>query len=651
MKKVSIMLLSLLFLTVAILVGCSNKPVVGPTVAPEDSQAPVESETPAESQAPEESKAPEKMVYKQSPFLEGKGLPPVEERLPKEPKITNEMPDELLDYEIGTYGGTIRSANSSIDYNPNLFVMNNEPMINTPGILGEEITPNIVKGFEVTPDQKEFTFYMREGLKWSDGQPVTTEDVRFAVEDVLYNEKLTPGIPAWLRSGGTASGTPVALEVIDDFTFKLKFDEPYGGFLVRLAIQGWRGYTDLLKPAHFLKDYHEKYADADELKEKTKEAGFNEEEWWNLFNDKDILNNELVSSKAIGFPVLYPWMAVNKTETSVEFERNPYYFKVDPEGNQLPYVDKLVNNLVENMEVVTMKILTGEIDFAYGMLTSMPKIPLYKENEDKGGYNIYMTKYHTTPTDIHLNLTYEDPVWREVVQDIRFRKALNMAIDREEIIDAVYYGFGEPGKIIDSTFNLEEANKLLDEMGMTKGSDGFRVGPDGKKFTIPFEIGGQVVDMAPVTELVVEQWRALDLDVTMKSIDAALWSTRNSANELQATIMFTHTPLWYQGDFGQQLWGPLWNLYNTSGGKQGEEPPADVQKLYDLIANSSVASPDEGRQMIEEVKSEIGKNIWYFIWAENVRQPFIAKKNLGNMSDKGFSIACGFSGEQFFFRE
>ncbi|MGI6705681.1 MAG: hypothetical protein ACOX6S_05295 [Clostridia bacterium] len=127
MKKVSIMLLSLLFLTVAILVGCSNKPVVGPTVAPEDSQAPVESETPAESQAPEESKAPEKMVYKQSPFLEGKGLPPVEERLPKEPKITNEMPDELLDYEIGTYGGTIRSANSSIDYNPNLFVMNNEP--------------------------------------------------------------------------------------------------------------------------------------------------------------------------------------------------------------------------------------------------------------------------------------------------------------------------------------------------------------------------------------------------------------------------------------------------------------------------------------------------------------------------------------------
>ncbi|MGI6705682.1 MAG: ABC transporter substrate-binding protein [Clostridia bacterium] len=95
-------------------------------------------------------------------------------------------------------------------------------MINTPGILGEEITPNIVKGFEVTPDQKEFTFYMREGLKWSDGQPVTTEDVRFAVEDVLYNEKLTPGIPAWLRSGGTASGTPVALEVIDDFTFKLE---------------------------------------------------------------------------------------------------------------------------------------------------------------------------------------------------------------------------------------------------------------------------------------------------------------------------------------------------------------------------------------------------------------------------------------------
>jgi peptide/nickel transport system substrate-binding protein len=590
--------------------------------------------------------------FKQAPMLDGKDLPPVKDRLPEEPKLTNEMPPELLDYEIGTYGGTLRTVTSVVDWDADVFVMNNEPLLNTPGILGEEITGNVLKGYEASSDQKTFTFYMRKGLKWSDGQPVTVEDVRFTVEDVLFNEKLTPVFPAWLRSGGDANGKPFTFEVIDDYTFKISFDSPYGGFPVRLAIQGWRGYSELLKPAHYLKQFHADYTPLEQLEPLIKEAGFEPGQWDSLFHDKDITNWELTNPKAIGFPVLYPWVFVNKTPTTAEFERNPYYFKIDAAGNQLPYIDKIQSTLVQDIEMVTMKTIAGEVDFSRES-AALVKMPLYKENE-KNGYKALLAKMHVTPTDVFLNLTYEDETWRQVVRDLRFRKALNLAINKDEIIDSIYYGFAEPSIMQDSTYDLEEANRLLDEMGMKKGSNGIRTAPDGSKFSILFEVGAQAPDIVPLTELFVEFWRDLGLDVSMKRIDSTLWGTRLSANEIQATVIWTHTPLWYQADFGQGNWGQLWNRYVNNPNDTTnalEKPPEDVQRFYDLLRQVSVSSPEEGRQAVEQVKKEMGENLWYFVHVENVMQPLIVNEKLGNVSDKGFAIAANFSGEQFFFRK
>ncbi len=588
--------------------------------------------------------------FKQAPMLDGKNLPPVKERLPEEPKLVNEIPKSMQEgFEIGTYGGTLRTVTSVVEWDADVFVMNNEPLLNTPGILGEKITGNVLKGYEVTPDQKAFTFYMRKGLKWSDGEPVTVEDVRFTVEDFLFNKELNPVFPAWMQSGGKADGKPFKFEVVDDYTFKITFDEPYGGFPIRLAIQGWRGYSELLKPAHYLKQFHKKYADPKDLEKKIAEAKFKKGDWVSLFNDKDITNWELTNSKAIGFPVLYPWKFVKKTQTQAEFERNPYYFKVDREGNQLPYIDKIQSTLVQNIEMVSMKTIAGEVDFSRES-AALVKMPLYKENE-KNGYKTLLAKMHVTPTDVFLNMTHKDESWRKVVRDVRFRKALNMALNRDEIVDAIYYGFAEPSKMIDPTYDLEEANRLLDEMGMKKGPDGFRLAPDGKKFTIPFEIGAQAPDIVPLTELIVEQWKQLGLNVTMKTIDSTLWGTRNTANELKATMIWTHTPLWYMGDWGQGLWGPLWNRWYTTGGKEGEKPPEDVIKLYDLITQVAVASPEDGRKAYEQIKEELAKNIWYFVHIENVKQPMIINAKLGNVSDKGFAIAADFGGEQFFFKK
>lgn len=589
--------------------------------------------------------------FKQAPILDGKDLPPVKDRLPEEPKLTNEMSPEQLDYEIGTYGGMLRTVTSVVEWDADVFVMTNEPLLNTPSILGEEITGNVLQGYEASSDSKTFTFYMRKGLKWSDGEPVTVEDVRFTVEDILFDEILTPSFPGWLRSAGDPKGNPFSFEVIDDYTFKISFDSAYGGFPIRLAIQGWRGYTELLKPAHYLKQFHVKYTPLDQLEPIIKEAGFEKGKWENLFHDKDITNWELTNSKAIGFPVLYPWMFVKKTQSTAEFERNPYYFKIDAEGNQLPYIDKIQSTLVQDIEMVSMKTIAGEVDFSRES-AALVKMPLYKENE-KNGYKALLAKMHVTPTDIFLNQTYGDETWRKVVRDVRFRKALNLAMDRDEIIDSIYYGFADPSTIIDSKFDPEEANRLLDEMGMKKGSDGLRTAPDGKKFSLLLEVGAQAPDIVPLTELIVEFWREIGIDAKMKKIDGALWGTRGAANEIQATMIWTHTPLWYMADFGQAHWGRLWDqTYNNTANESGqqEQPPEDVLRFYDLLRKVSISPPEEGRAAVEEVKRDLAENLWYFVHIENVMQPLIINEKLGNVSDKGFAIAANFSGEQFFFR-
>ncbi|CAG7597762.1 hypothetical protein PAESOLCIP111_00172 [Paenibacillus solanacearum] len=588
---------------------------------------------------------------RQAPMLDGKGLPSLKDRLPEEPKIANEMPADMLKTEIGTYGGTMRTVTSVIGWDADVFVMSNEPLLNTPGILGKEITGNVLKDYKASADSKEFTFMMRKGLKWSDGKPVTSEDVRFSIEDILFNEELTPVFPAWLRAGGKADGAPLKFKVVDEYTFQITFDQPYGGFPIRLAIESWRGYSDyILKPAHFLKPLHKKYADAKQLEAKLKEGQYGPDDWVKMFNDKDVTSRELTKPEAIGFPVLYPWMMVKRSDTMTDYERNPYYFKVDAKGNQLPYIDKIQSALVQNIEMVTMKTIAGEVDFSRES-AALIKMPLYKENEKKGGYRTLLSDMHVTPTDIFLNQTYNDPTWRKVVQDVRFRKALSLGLDRKEIIDTIYYGFAEPGKIEDPAYNVNEANKLLDEMGMKKGPDGFRLAPDGKKFSISFEIGAQAPDIVPLTQLVVEFWKKIGIDVTMKTIDQTLWGSRRDANELQATMIWTHTPLWYMADWGQNFWGRLWKLWLDTGGKQGEEPPADVKKFYDLVDKVSTSPPDAAIKAIEDVKKEMGKNYWYFVHIENVKQPLIVSAKLGNIPEKGFAIAANFSGEQFFFKK
>jgi len=601
--------------------------------------------------------------YNEAPMLKAKVaaglLPPVEERLPEEPFVVGPgvlLPEDELDFEVGQYGGTLRSVHLSPEWSPDVFVMEDEPLVMGPGLTGENIRGNVLKSFEVSKDQRIFTFHMREGLKWSDGVPVTTEDVLFAYEDVLLNKELTPVFPRWMRAGNKASGEPMKLEVIDDYTFRISFAEPYGGFPVQLAICQWRGYTDLLKPKHYLKQFHPRYTPLEKLKPLIKEEGFGEDEWWSLFTLKDITNWEITHSEAVGFPTLTPWVPVKVTPKVHVYERNPYYFKVDEKGNQLPYIDKIRSELVADTEMMTMKVIAGEVDFLYEAL-ALEKVPLLKENEKKGGYRTVILDSHTWPATIYLNLTYEDPVWRKVVRDVRFRKALNMSINREEIIDNLWLGFGaSPPESIPSVYDPEKANQLLDEMGLDKrDAEGWRLGPDGKTFVIPFEICGRTSEMIPTTELVAEYFKSVGIKTTIKTIDPSLRNQRNAANQLKATVERNHGPIWWlratANWYLPDTWGPLWNLWFTTNGKEGEEPPAEVKRFVDLVLASMVVSPEERQKIIDEYERILYDNIFFIVPVEKEKRPDIAAANLGNVAHGGASIGACFGAEQFFFKK
>ena len=228
-----------------------------------------------------------------------------------------------------------------------------------------------------------------------------------------------------------------------------------------------------------------------------------------------------------------------------------------------------------------------------------------------------------------------------------------MAIDRKEVIDAVYYGYAEPTDMVPNKFDAEGAMKLLDAIGFDKkDADGFRLGPDGKTFTILIEPYSDFWDHAPAGELYGQFWNKVGLKTSVKPITGALWGPKMAANEIQATVLFDVSTLWYYQAYTLDRWCPSWNSWLTTGGKQGEEPPQAIKDLHAKTAHILVVPPAEGRQVAKECEKMIYDNIWYFPLSINHKQPRIENKKLGNVTSNelAYSIAQTLSMEQCFYK-
>lgn len=611
------------------------------------------------------------MDYNEAPMLRTKvaagELPPVEERLPESPKVVE------VTEEVGQYGGTLRMVHSWVDSSPEMRMFNVEFLLESypfPAFDADKILPGIIESWEVS-EGKVFTFSLRKGMKWSDGVPLTTEDVRFVYEDFIGNETLTPVFPTWLMSGGE----PAKLEVIDDYTFRLRFAEPYGLFSLMLQSHDKGGYNNLILPSHYMKQFHIEYTSLEEMEPLLEEEELHQGEWWVLFGQKNDADAWNVGAD-IGFPTLHPWMVVDRPSPGITiFERNPYYWKVDPDGNQLPYVDRIRMELVADPEMVTMKIVAGEVDFtcgAGGLLLS--DLPLYKENEVEGYKTLLIPSTAiVSPVNYFPNLTHPDLVWRKVIQDPRFRRALSLGINRGELKETVFLGMGVPVQGTDlpgSPFMEEgfaeayidydpvEANRLLDEMGLDKRDTAdWRLRPDGKRLRLPIEFFEVNPNLVPVTELVVEYWRDLGIETTMKLVEIGLWFERQNANENIMSVW--HLDLvrpgvpffWFIPFYPGIGWAPLWRQWYRTDGKEGEEPSAEVKRLFELFDLVKRTASDEERiKAGKEILRSQAENIWTIGTVGQVPAPVIVAENLENVPGWSICTQWGLTlAEQVFF--
>ncbi|RLE09006.1 hypothetical protein DRJ00_05285, partial [Candidatus Aerophobetes bacterium] len=374
------------------------------------------------------------------------------------------------------------------------------------------------------------------------------------------------------------------------------------------------------------------------------------------------------------YPTLRPWIPVEEPNPG-EFilERNPYYYKVDTEGNQLPYIDRLHRSYVTDLEMENMKILSGETDVQCQFLR-LTDYPLFKRNEEKGGYKVMPLKAWQDQMLMYIfNLCPKDPVMRKIIQDVRFRRALSLALDREEIKESVFLGFGRIAQIAPLPgspcyeeefeksyveYDPERANKLLDEMGLKWDENHqYRLRPDGKRLTLPIIYYEVTPTATPGAELAKEYWEAIGIYVPLKQVNGQYYWKLYNANETVASVWWldgANVTFGWVSRFSPTT--PMWVQWYNTDGKQGIEPLPVAKKVYELSdLYWSVPSEEERIKIEKEIWRLQAENLWVIGTVAETPLPFVYSKRLGNISiaekKNYYTITVLEAAEQWFFKK
>ncbi|NVD42495.1 ABC transporter substrate-binding protein [Ensifer sp. HO-A22] len=536
---------------------------------------------------------------------EGK-LPPVNERVPKTPRVINVAG---MGRQPGKHGGTVQSLIGSAKDIRLMTVYGYSRLVGYDEKL--EMHADVLESYETVED-RIFTFHLREGHKWSDGSPLTTEDFRYCWEDVLLNEKLSP---AGLSTALVMDGEAGKFEVIDARTVRYSWSTPNPDFLQKLAAPQ---PLVLAMPAAYLKQFHEKYQDEDKLKAIMKEQRVKK---WSQLHMRMARSYRPENPD---LPTLDPWR--NTTSMPAEqfvFERNPYYHRVDENGLQLPYIDKFVLN-VSSPALIPAKAGTGESDLQATNIDFIDYTFL-KDAEKRYPVTVKLWK-KTQGSRLALlpNLNCSDPVWRPLLQDVRVRRALSLAIDRSEINKAVFYGLTKESAdtVLPESplFRPEfasawiahdpvQANALLDEAGLTnRGSDGIRILSDGRAAQIVVETAGESTLETDVLQLITDYWQKVGISLFIRTSQRDTFRSRAVGGEIIMSMWFgldngvptaDMNPGQLAPTADDQLQWPVWGLNYLSHGEMGQAPdlPAVVE-LTELLERWRRSAEDAERAEI-----------------------------------------------------
>ena len=581
------------------------------------------------------------------PFLADKvaagELAPVAERLPETPAMAIFEGER----ELGAYGGDLRMLMAKqkdirmmtvygyarlIGYNRNLLLV-----------------PDMLERVDIE-EGRIFTLTLRKGHKWSDGAPFTSEDFRYYWEDVVNNETISPfGVPKVLLIDGEAP----RVEFIDEITVRYSWSNPNPFFLPALA--GARPLY-IYRPAHYLKQFHARYNDKETLEAVAAEA--KAKGWAGLHQRRDhqyrFDNPDL--------PTLQPWMNITRPPSErYVFLRNPYYHRMDSAGLQLPYIDRLVVDIANN-KLIAAKAAFGESDLQARYIR-FDNYTFLKENEDKHDYATRLwNTVNGSQFALYPNLNVTDPVWRALTRDVRFRRALSLAIDRTQINQVIYFGLAREGNntvLAESplyeesyqtawaSFDPDQANALLDEIGLTeRDDDDIRLLPNGEPIEVIVDTAGESTEETDILELIQDNWRDIGIALFTKPSQREVFRNRVYSGEAMMSVWYGITngvstaamsPAELAPTEQTQLQWPKWGQFHETAGSAGLE--ADMPqaiRLAELNAAWRVAADDDERGRIWSEMLKIHSEQMYSIGVLNaVPQPVIINNQLRNLPEVG----------------
>jgi peptide/nickel transport system substrate-binding protein len=550
-------------------------------------------------------------------------LPAVAERLPKQPLVIQPVEG------IGSYGGTWRRAFTGPGDNEN-----GNRIMSTDKILfwdytGTEIRPSVAREWELSDDGKTTTIRLREGMRWSDGEPFTANDFVFWFEDIYGNPELNP-VP---HPEMTPGGTPGTMVAVDDYTVEFRFETPYYLFEDILAgstamgggqaTQQSRALMGAYAPRHYLSQFLPKYGGQEAVDKAIADGGF--DSFLSMFRAKAnwTLNPDL--------PVLTPWKTVTPINTPTwEMTRNPYYWAVDTEGNQLPYIDTFVMSLAENLEALNLRAISGEFDWQERH-TDLGKLPVFIENQEKVGYTVHLDPaFNGSDTALHVNQSYDaDEEIAKWLRTKEFRNALSLGIDRAQLQETFWLGVGTAGNVVPSEdlpyspgpeyrnlwseYDPEQANTLLDGLGLTqKDGEGFRLRSDnGQRLTLELTtISGAFVPYTKHAEMIREQWREIGVDAIVTENERSLGFQRSQGNECQiflwsndgSEVLYLFPRHAIPVDPVECHMGPLIAKWYATGGAEGMEPESpDLKRALELFQGAAAQQTDERITTAQEI--------------------------------------------------
>ena len=551
--------------------------------------------------------------------------------------LANRLPSEPLVYapydSIGKYGGTLDVLSNATEAGTSDFLsVRHVNLVRYSDDL-QTIVPNIAKGWDWNDDFTQLTFFLRKGHRLSDGAPVTADDVKFWYDELALDPKIMEKPKDYVLVGGE----PMTVDVIDPQTVRFNLPAPKPGLLSHFATSFAQGF----QPKHFLGQFHpDVNADADALAQAAGfenglaviKAYFGNSDWTDtpvpLLNSPDRVAN----LPADTMPTLESHITVSDTTEGRHYVANPYFHIVDTQGNQLPYISEQDEIYANDNEIRILKLVNAEADYKSQSL-QLPSAPLLLEHQESGDYTIDL-RPEITLANLSFNVTHENLEKRKVFGDLRFRQAMSIALNRDEInevgflgqgIPKQYVGFSPTPSFVDPKwesymiqYDPEAANSLLDAIGMKDiDGDGMRELPNGEKLILNMQFATQGV-AGELVELAGQQWSEVGIQSTVKEVTPDEYRSSQSSNNLDVgswrksqpmAIVLGNNELWvppFENYFGHRT-GMLWAEYVDSKGASGVKPPDYVTQLIDDVnafqsTMAGTAESDElGARMVENM--------------------------------------------------